>query len=217
MSKWIPSEKALMFMRRKRIVTLAEMTEHLSCSDRTAHRRFKEWGVIKSYNKNGSYYTLPDIPEFDVNGIWKYHGVFFSRFGNLHETFIKLVENSKAGLSASESGDLLGVNPSSFLSSLREHSALKREIFQKCYVHYSSDPTVFNTQRQQRNKMLKASKLPTNAEAVAILAAKIQNPELTNEELSKQLKKQRIHVKPEAIHNLFVRYDLAEKKTAPSI
>lgn len=216
MAKWIPSEKVLSFMRRKRIVRLAEITEYLDCCDRTAHRRFRDWGVIKSYNKNGSYYTLPDIPEFDANGIWKYHGVFFSRFGNLHETFIKLVENSKAGLSASESGDMLGVNPGSFLSSLREHPALKREMFQRRYIHYSSDTTVFNTQRLQRNKMLKASKLPTNAEAVTILAAKIQNPELTNEELSKQLKKQRIFVKPEAIHNLFVRCDLAEKKTAPS-
>ena len=47
MSEWIPSEKGLRFMSRKRIVRLAEMTEHLGCSDRTTHRRFKKWGVIK--------------------------------------------------------------------------------------------------------------------------------------------------------------------------
>jgi hypothetical protein len=32
--------------------------------------------------------------------LWRYRGAFFSRFGNLPETFVELVANAKAGLTA---------------------------------------------------------------------------------------------------------------------
>ena len=120
-------DKGLKFLRIKRVVTLAELAVHLRCSARTAQRRLANWQSINSYNRNGSYYTLPDIPNFDANGLWRYRGAFFSRFGNLPATFVHLVGNSHVGLTVGEAGDLLGLRPSSFLWSLRDHLALKRE------------------------------------------------------------------------------------------
>ncbi len=204
-------------VRIKKVVTLAELMLHLHCSRRTVQRRLANWEAISSYNRNGSYYTLPEIPKFDAHGLWRYGGVFFSRFGSLPETFVQLVANSAAGLTAAEAGELLGVRPSSFLWSVREHPALRREKHQGCYLYLCSEPARYLDQRQQRSRMRGAARLPTDSEAVAILVEKIKDPALSDDQLSRRLKKQKVFVQPEVIHNLFVRHDLALKKTPPSI
>lgn len=210
-------EKGLKFLRIKKVVMLAELALHFHCSPRTVQRRLADWHAINSYNRNGSYYTLPDIPKFDVNGLWRYRGAFFSLFGNLPKTFVQLVAKSQAGFTAAEAGDLLGLRPSSFLWSLRDHPALKREKHQGVYVYFSSAPARYNSQRQQRNLMRKTTRLPTHFEALAILVEKIKHPALNNEALSRRLRKQKLSVDPETIENLFVRHDLAVKKTRHSI
>ena len=210
-------DRGLRFLRMKKVVTLAELALHLHCSPRTVQRRLGGWQAINSYNRNGSYYTLPNIPKFDANGLWQYRGVFFSRFGNLSETFVQLVANSQAGLSAAEAGELLGVRPSSFLWSLREHSELRREKHQGVYVYLCSDPARYQGQRQQRSRMRGAARLPTDFEAVAILVEKIKRPALSDDDLSQRLKKQKIFVESETIRNLFVRHNLAVKKTPRSV
>lgn len=209
-------DKGLEFLRVKKVVTLAELALQLHCSPRTVQRRLADWQAINSYNRNGSYYTLPDIAKFDVNGLWRCRGAFFSRFGNLPETFVQLVANSQAGLAAAEAGDLLGLRPSSFLWSLRDRAALKREKHQGVYVYFASAPARYKSQRQQRSLMRKTTRLPTEFEAVAILVEKIKRPAQSNEALSRQLRKQKLLVEPETIHNLFVHHDLAAKKTPPS-
>ena len=209
--------KGLRFLRIRKAVTLAELVLHLHCSPRTAQRRLGVWQAMNSYNRNGGYYTLPDVPKFDANGLWRYRGAFFSRFGNLPETFVELVANAQAGLTAAEAGDLLGVRPSSFLWSLREHPALRREKHHGVYVYLCSDPARYDRQRQQRSLMEKAARLPTDFEAVAILAEKIKHPTLSDEALSRRLRKQKVIVEPETIENLFVRHDLGVKKAPPSI
>ncbi|MFW5870911.1 MAG: hypothetical protein ACOCVH_00325 [Verrucomicrobiota bacterium] len=141
------------FVRIKKVVTLAELMLNLNCSRRTAQRRLAQWEAMSSYNQNGRYYTLPDIPKFDANGLWRYRGVFFSRFGSLPETFVELVARSPAGLAASEAGELLGLRPSSFLWSLRDHPALRREKHRGRYLYLSSDAERSQAQRQQRDLM----------------------------------------------------------------
>ena len=58
---------------------------------------------------------------------------------------------------------------------------------------------------------------PTAFEAIAILVEKIKHPTLSNEALSRRLKKQKLSVEPETIQNLFVRHGLAVKKTPRSV
>lgn len=205
------------WVRGRKTVTLGELAVHLSCSQRTARRRLADWGAIRSYNRNGSYYTLPDIPKFDANGLWRYRGVFFSRFGSLPETFVELVGRSPVGLAASEAGDLLGLRPSSFLWSLRDHPALRREKLGRRYVYLSSSPERYEQQRQQREVMSEGGRLPADSEAVAILIEKIKSPVLSDKELSRRLEKQKVFVDPAVIHDFFVRHDLALKKTPRSV
>lgn len=209
--------KGIKFIRLKKVVTLIELTSHLNCSPRTVQRRLVAWGAINSFNGNGRYYTLSDIPEFDANGLWRYQGAFFSRFGNLPKTFVQLVANSEAGLTAAEAGALLGLRPSSFLWHFRDHPVVKREKHQGVYVYFASSPISYAAQKQQRNLIETTVKLPAAFEAVAILVEKIKHPALSEEALSRRLRKQNLFVEPATIHNLFVHHELTVKKTPHSI
>ena len=56
--------------RRKKVITLAELTEELRTSLRTIRRRLKLWGALASFNHNSRFYTLPELPQFDELGLW---------------------------------------------------------------------------------------------------------------------------------------------------
>ena len=210
-------EKARKAFRRHKIMTLADLAEFLRSSIHTARRRLRAWNALNSYNQNGRYYTLPDVPVFDANGLWHFRGVFFSRYGNLKETVIELVRRSPAGLDAREMGSVLGLEPRSFLSAFADHPQLRREKTQGRFVYYSSEPAVYNQQRERRGALSLKGREPTPTEAIAILVEKIKHPALSHEALSRRLKKQKLFVEPQSIENLFVRHDLAVKKTPPSI
>ena len=216
-SKQPVSDSALKKFRRKKIMTLAALITLLQQSRRTAQRRLKQWRAINSYNKNGAYYTLPEIPRFDANGLWHYKGVSFSTYGNLTKTIIGLVRNSEAGLNASELEALIGLQSRSLLSLFRHHSELKRDKHQGRYVYFSSDAKLYDKQRSNRLKMIAQAQLPTDLEAIAILVTTIKHPEFSIEKLCGVLKKQNVNVSPTLVRNLFVYHGLTVKKTPHSL
>ena len=210
--------KARQAFHRRKIMTLGEVAEFIHTSIHTARRRLKLWRAQNSYNRNGRYYTLPDVPEFDVHGLWHWRGVFFSQYGNLKQTVRELVRRSPAGLDAGELRTLVELDPRSFLSAFADDPRLRREKTQGRFVYYGSDPAVYTGQRQRREALsAKKGRQPTPFETVAILVEKIKHPALSNEALSRRLRKQKLLVEPETIQNLLVRHNLAVKKTPPSI
>jgi len=209
-------EKARKAFRRDMILTLAGVADLIHSSIYTARRRLKEWGALTSYNQNGRYYTLPDVPTFDANGLWQRRGVYFSRYGNLKQTVVELVRRSPAGLDVREMRSLVGLDPRSFLSSFAKHPQLTREKNRGLFVYYCSDPAVYTQQRQRRWALSAKGRQPTPAEAVAILVEKIKHPTLSKETLSRRLRKQNLFVTSEIIQNLFLRHDLTLKKTPHS-
>jgi hypothetical protein len=209
-------DSGLKFLYLKKVVTLANLALHLHCSPRTVQRRLAKWQAISSYNRNGSCYTLPETAKFDSNGLWRCQGAFFSKFGTLSETFVRLVANSQAGLTAAEADKLLGVKSGSFLWPLRNHPELVREKHHGVYVYFNSAPERCDSQRQARLSLCELARLPTDFEAVAILVAKIKDPTLNNKSLSRQLKGQGISIASESIEMLFAKHGLTLKKTPRS-
>ncbi len=208
--------KARKTFRRRKILTLGEVAEVIHSSIHTARRRLKEWQAHTSYNQNGRYYALPGVPEFDGEGLWRWHGVFFSQHGNLKQTVVELIRRSQAGLDAAEMRSLLGLDSRSFLSAFADHPQIVREKTQGRYVYYCADRPVCAEQRQCRGAMCAKGRQPTPHEAIAILVEKIKHPGLGNKALSRRLRKQKLRAGPETIENLFVRHGLAVKKTPPS-
>ena len=202
--------------RRRKILTLGEVAELIHSSIHTARRRLKQWQALTSYNQNGRYYALPEVPKFDGDGLWRWHGVFFSQHGNLKQTVVELIGRSEAGLDAGEMGSLLGLDPRSFLSAFADHPRIKREKTQGRFVYYSAERSVYAEQQQRRGALSAKGVQPTPHEAIAILVEKIKRPALSNEALSRRLRKQKLRVEPETIESLLVRHGLAVKKTPPS-
>ena len=211
------AERARKAWGRRKIMTLGEVAELIRSSIHTARRRLRQWLAANSYNHNGRYYTVPDVPEFDGHGLWRWRGVFFSQYGNLKQTVIALVQRSPAGLDASELRALLGLDPRSFLSAFATDPQLRREKTQGRFVYYGSDATVYNGQRQRRSLRPATGRSPTASEAIAILVEKIKHPAWSCEALQRRLRKQKVRVETETIQNFFLRHGLTVKKTAPSI
>ncbi len=208
-------KKALNIFRTRKVLTALDLACLLQCSVSTVRRRLKEWNCCTSYNQNGRYYVLPDVAQFDSNGLWRYQGIYFSQYGSLTQTLIHLVKNSKAGLSGSELRELLGIQPRSFLWLFRDHPDLRREKHQGRFVYFSSDRTIHAQQRSQRLQISRSAKLPSDIEAIAILAETIKHPEMSIEELCAQLGRKRHQVTIESVRNLFAYHGLPIKKMPP--
>lgn len=95
----------------------------------------KKWRAYTSFNHNGRYYTLPGIPQFDQNGIWKYQTILFSKYGNLKQTIIQLIIQSDKGLSAKEIAQVVKITSnSSVVSQLQNVPGIRREKHQGCFI-----------------------------------------------------------------------------------
>ena len=205
--------KTQKIFRRRKVLMVSDLASLMQCSLITVRRKLKQWDTYTSYNQNGRYYVLPDVPQFDSNGLWCYRDICFSQYGNLIQTVIHLVKNSPAGRAASEIRELLHIQPRSFLSLFREHSDLRREKHQGCFVYFSSDPTIYQQQTNQRLTMIRSAKLPSDIEVIAILVETVKAPDLKIEELCTLLKNKKYDITPESVRNLFAYYGLSVKKT----
>lgn len=213
MDKNSNDNKIFKIIFRKKIITIDALTSLLNSSIKTARRRLKLWKAYTSYNKNGRYYTLPNIPEFDKNGLWTYRKIHFSKHGNLKQTTVNLIKGSKAGLDAAEMSDLLGISVHSFLSALQKHPDLKREKIQGRYVYFSAVEKDYIKQKDCRAGIVRIKQLPSNFEAIIILVETIKNPHLSIEDLALKLRDNNCSITPASIRNLFDYHDLTVKKT----
>lgn len=164
-------------VKRKKIIMLNELVTLLGCSSRTTQVKLKLWKAYTSYNQNGKYYTLPEIPRFDVNGLWRYKNIAFSKHGNLKQTIIHLVMVSSAGLSGRQIGELLGLAPQSFMHHFRKCPGLRREKHEGVFVYFADEPEIYEMQRRQKQKTVNRSAIAAISEpdAVMILVAIIRH------------------------------------------
>lgn len=136
------------FLRRRQTATLERLKQALgTTSTMTVFRKLKRLGYRTSYSHRGKYYTLADIPRFNEQGLWWYHGVGFSRDGTLLATAQRLVEKAPAGLTASELHARLGVEVKQPLLQLCQQKRLQRQVIGEVYVYLAREA---GRQRQQQ-------------------------------------------------------------------
>jgi hypothetical protein len=108
-------------------------------STMTVYRALSRLGYISSYSHRGRYYTLAAIPDYDHYGLWSYHSVMFSKYGNLLETAAFMVQNSDAGFTASELEALLQVEVKHALLKLLQRERVSRSKLKGRFVYLSAD------------------------------------------------------------------------------
>ncbi|MEA3457714.1 MAG: hypothetical protein U9R21_03460 [Candidatus Thermoplasmatota archaeon] len=213
---FIPEKEILILkeFKEKKVMTNNEISKYIACSIASVRHLRKKWKTYTSYNKNGMYYVLPDTPEFDKCGIWKYKGILFSQYGNLKKTLISIVRNSPNGLSGNEIGKILSLNPRSFLSHYIGINGILRKKTGNKFIYYSDDPVINKQQQKNREALLdvKENQLPADNISILILVDLIKHPNSKLTNIHKRLRKQNFDITIEMIKNLFHYYDL-EKKT----
>ncbi len=201
----------LVGFRKAKILTIEKLTPLLQCSVITVRRRLKKWGTFTSINQNGRYYTLPEIPEFDDNGLWKYQLVLFSKHGNLKQTIIELIKMSEAGLSASDISRIIEIpSSSSYFSQLKQFDEIRREKHQSRFIYFSGESSRY---QQQKSKIAEQDDgwWPTDAQAVQILICMIKNPGIEVERLAIESAPQGKRFDPTAVKHFLRSHDLLKK------
>jgi hypothetical protein len=201
--------------RRNKVITVPELLAELRTSLRTLRRRLKAWGALASFNCNGRFYTLPEVPQFDAHGLWFHRQIGFSRHGHLPPTIVALVCQSPGGLTAAELGQRLRLDPRSFLWQFHQHPGLQREKQQGRYVYFATDPTVADRQKTVRRETQAPVSLPSAEETIAVLVEAIQHPQRRPQQLATALHSRYPHLTAETIVALFAHHHLTRKKTPP--
>ena len=147
MSFTIKENAIIDLLRQSKVATKKELCQHFEVSHMTVVRALKKFGYYTSYNKNSAFYTLHDIPEFDMHGLWAYKDICFSCYATLEETIVALVEKSDAGFTAQELKRILKTEISNILSRLCRQKRLSR-CYSGRYALYLSS----NDQRKSKQE-----------------------------------------------------------------
>jgi hypothetical protein len=124
--------------KKKRVAILPEISALLSTTSRmTVFRRLRELDYLSSFSHVGRYYTLHSVANFDPQGLWFFEEVGFSRFGNLKETLIQLVEQSIAGKTHEELEKQLRLRVHNTLLDLVRSGSIARELFEGVFLYHS--------------------------------------------------------------------------------
>ena len=200
------------FLEDIKVFTLDQLMISLSCSMPTARLKLRHWQAYTSYNQNGRYYALPAVPCFDENGLWFHKNIFFSKYGNLRNTVVHLINNSPLGLTGNEIGKLVNLSPRSFLHHFRDVAGIQRQKVEGIYAYYSDDPSIYKTQVQNRSRVVvSAGERLSDADAVIILAALIKQHGLCVEDIMELPEVRRRNLPRTVIGEFFDRHGLLKK------
>jgi hypothetical protein len=133
----------------KCILTMTEVKHILGTSvNMTVYRTLADLSYISSYSHAGRYYTLPEIAQFDAQGIWEYSQVYFSQFGTLKKSILHVLKQSLAGYRAAELEQIFKIPVYNTVLNLYKEKQVKRKQFGHEYVYFSSSK--YALQLQQR-------------------------------------------------------------------
>jgi hypothetical protein len=187
---------------KKKVVTRADLQKEMKVTSRTIGNYLRSEHTLTSYNKNGMYYVLPDVPVFNEYGIWSYDGIHFSKHGNLKQTFIHLIECSEGGLNNKEIKNILQVSPSQMINIFRHLPEIRRKKIENKYTYFSSDDGIYSKQLTSRLQLKKDTQIG-DKEGIIIILEKLTNPSYSNKEVSSCLANKGLIVSAKDIDSYF--------------
>lgn len=198
----------------EKVMTINDLKNCMMVSEITIRRKLKKSGAITSYNKNGRYYTLPHLPKFDFYGLWNYNDIRFSKYGNLNQTIIQLINRSSGGLHAEALGELISYSAHSLLHQLYIKSAIQRDKLQGRYIYFSIDADLY---KAQLNECIYVQNQYNDQEmpcviAVRLLIEKIRMPQASVSHIVKVLHRENVKISELQAKRFFEKHGI-EKKT----
>lgn len=205
------------FGKKQPVQTIDKLLDTCGCSLRTLRRKIKADGLICSYNKNSIFYTLPEFAKFDHDGIWHHGETSFSRWGNLFETMVHLIDQSQMGFTSGEIKSILMIRVYDPLRVLFQKNRIQKTTIQKQNIYISVREDIARKQINERNTFYKKAifKLPAPDIIIAILVEIVLDSKISQAKICKRLKKKKIQVNPVDIDAVIEHYQLKKKLTIP--
>lgn len=221
-----PGEHSVIqLLRRLGVATMRTLRRRLHCCHMTVVRALRKTGYFNSFNANAAYYTLPQTPVFDAQGLWFRRRIGFSQQGNLLQTLVALVEHSPAGCTVPELEARLSTPVANLLCRLQREGRLVVARTGRHALYLAIDPDQQRRQQTQRQTPPPPAPLPPKAlgpalpegvsapEVIALLTTLIQEPSLSGSTLVRRLRSRGLDLSPSQIRRPQAFYEL-QKKTA---
>ncbi len=200
--------------RGPRVLTLEQLSKKTRSSRSTVIRRLDEHGYYSSYNRSGMFLTIPEIADFDSQGLWVWKTARFSKYGSLKETVWNFVEDSTQGMTHQELATLLGVRVHNTLLELVEEEWTWREHLGPTFVYLSHKSSVRKRQIRRRKTLLaEGEKLcPSSRQIIATLLELINDPHAPRHRIVLRCQRSGVPISPELVDAIFGTYDLDKKR-----
>lgn len=206
-------------LRRSKVLTMPQLRHYCPGSHMRVFRALRRLGYYTSYNYNGGYYTLAEIPKFDRRGLWQWEDVRFSRDPTLAATILRLVERSRAGYRVEELEQELGTRVQNQLRWLTRQGQLRRLKLGQSYVYLAGSEARYREQSLRRGPPPapppEPFRLPPgigHLPLVRLLVAKLADPDASAAALARRLHEAGESVDAATVHAVFDFYGIDEKK-----
>jgi len=222
MPKINAQKKVENLLRKRRVVTMSDLSEVIGSSSRmTVFRRLRQIEYVTSYTHAGRYYTLYDIARFDSDGIWFYDDIGFSQNGSLKNTVTYLVDGSDGGKFHFDLERQLRVRVHNVLLDLVQSKQIERIKFEGQYLYLSSDKEQSTKQIEQRDQLsMQARRIPvyiSEPMVIEILAEVIRQSKRhpSADQVASAMAIRGLPISEKDVITVFDQYDI-EKKIADS-
>jgi len=223
--KLTTKEKAVVEqLRIWKVTTKKNLCHRLQISHMTVVRALKKVGYYTSYNKNSAFYTLHNIPQFDLHGLWTYRDIYFSRYATLEETIVILIEKSDAGYTIRELNKILRTEVKNILPLLCRKKRLNRYYSGRSVIYLSNDQQhgvkqkacrEVQIEKPQGELTIKRKFLPEKVDAmtvIKVLVKMIEFPKASDASISQTLQRQGGSITAKEIRSIIDFYSLKKKR-----
>lgn len=211
-----PQQRLTELFGQRKCWTISELCETLGYAAISIKRFLKQIGYYSSFTHNSKWYTLRSVPDFNKDGLWFYDGIGFSRHGNLKQTILHLIDQSRQGLSARQLAEKLSVAGYAVLNHMYKAGVIDRLKTRKGFIYLSGDASKKERQLSRLQSLIAEGQKPkvlSAQAAVYVLAEFIQHPQASFAELCRAVAKKQVIATPEMIAQLFKEHHI--KKTLP--
>jgi len=119
-------------------VSIQDLIRIFEECERTIRRDLKQLDAMTSYTHRGKFITLPYIPSFDVNGIWFYKGIGFTKHRNSLDLIVSII-NAKESITKEEIEEISKIKISKQIQILIEQDRLHRVKLGAKYCYISEE------------------------------------------------------------------------------
>ena len=188
---------------------ISAVADCLGRSEITARRVLKKVGYYSSYTHNSQYYTIESVVRFNSYGIWCHNHIYFSRFGTLKETMIRLVDESKAGLSVSQLSEVLGMKCYSAVHLFHKQGAFNHIKQGKGFIYLSKQGSIYQNQLSYYT----LHEPLTPQAAIELLVYYVDHPEASYKQLVRVLRKKHFQATTESVESFFKEHGVKKTPT----